>query len=345
VRVEALTRAGIEVWASTWWRQAATAWLDQQLASHRIRRSGEVEQPHLRPWATVLSAPTTAGRVWLKALGPATAFEAGLYQLLLRAVPERVLTPIAIDLERAWILLPDGGSALGDRLAGADLAAALAAVLRRYGELQRAFSGETNGALALGTADMRPQLMPTRFEEALETVGRWIAHRGDSSDQDVLRQVAGLRDTYRSWCERLGAAAGEVSLDHNDLHPWNMLVPSLDRPAEVKFYDWGDAVVAHPFACMLVPLGWAQHRLARSLDAAALRRIRDAYLEAFSDLAPHAQLVETLELACRVGKVARALTWARAVAQSDFEELDKHFANAPFASLRSLLDDSYLGGA
>jgi hypothetical protein len=64
----------------------------------------------------------------------------GLYQLLLRAAPERMLTPIAVDLARAWILLPDGGPALGDRLAGANLAAALAAVLRRYGELQRAFS-------------------------------------------------------------------------------------------------------------------------------------------------------------------------------------------------------------
>jgi hypothetical protein len=29
----------------------------------RYRRTGEVEQPHLRPWATVLKAPTTRGLV------------------------------------------------------------------------------------------------------------------------------------------------------------------------------------------------------------------------------------------------------------------------------------------
>jgi hypothetical protein len=96
---------------------------------------------------------------------------------------------------------------------------------------------------------------------------------------------------------------------------------------------------------MLVPLGWAQQRLASSLHAPELLRIRHAYLEPFSDVAPHTELVATLELACRVGKVARALTWARAVAQSDPDELDDHFANAPLACLRSLRDDSYLGGA
>jgi hypothetical protein len=110
-------------------------------------------------------------------------------------------------------------------------------------------------------------------------------------------------------------------------------------------YDWGDAVIAHPFACMLVPLGWAQNRLAITLDAPELLRIRDAYLGPFRDLAPHAELVSTLELACRVGKVARALTWARAVAQSDPDELDEWYANAPLLCLRSLLDASYLGGA
>jgi hypothetical protein len=72
---------------------------------------------------------------------------------------------------------------------------------------------------------------------------------------------------------------------------------------------------------------------------------RDAYLQPFSDLAPHSELVEALELACRVGKVARALTWARAVAQSNPSELTEHFATAPLASLRSLLAGSYLGGA
>jgi len=338
-------RADSDAWATAGWRRAATAWLDEQLDNQGIRRTADVEQSHLRPWATVLSAPTTVGRVWLKALGPATAFEAGLYQLLRRAAPERVLAPLAVDTGRGWILLPDGGPPLADRLAGADLAAALAAVLARYGELQRDFAPQADAALAIGVADMRPQVMSARLEEALKSAGRSVSGRGSGSARDVLRQVATLRGTYRSWCARLAAAPGAASLDHNDLHPWNMLVPRLGQPGMVRFYDWGDAVIAHPFAAMLVPLTWTQRRLAASLHAPELTQIRDAYLHMFSDLAPHTQLVATLELACRVAKVARALTWTRAIAQSDPGQLDEHYANAPLACLRSLLDSSYVGGA
>ena len=54
------------------------AWLDERLAASGIRRTGEVEQPHLRPWATALRAPTDRGPVWRKAAGPETAFEVAL---------------------------------------------------------------------------------------------------------------------------------------------------------------------------------------------------------------------------------------------------------------------------
>jgi Phosphotransferase enzyme family len=344
MRLEAAHASGIEVWTSPQWRLEATAWLDKQLSSHGFRRTGAVAQPHLTPWATLLTARTTRGPVWLKATGPANAFEAGLYELLRRTVPERVLAPLALDVERGWMLLPDGGAPLANRLAGVRLADALAAILRCYARLQRDFAPTSDSALALGVADMRAGIMPRRFEEALETVEGSKAGRSHLG-RETLRDVAALRETYRAWCERLAAAPGTASLDHNDLHPWNMLVPRLDRPDQVRFYDWGDAVIAHPFACMLVPLGWAQRRLATALDAPALVRIRDAYLEVFDDLGPHSELVDILELACRVGKIARALTWARAVAQSDPDRLDDHSASAPLVTLRALLDESYLGGA
>jgi hypothetical protein len=336
---------GVEVWASVRWQTEATAWLDEQLALQGISRTGAITQPHLQPWSALLTAPTTHGPVWLKATGPANAFEAGLYELLRRAVPHRVLAPIAVDVARGWIVLPDGGPPLGNRLEGEDLADALAAILQRYAELQRQFAVECDAALALGVADMRASAMPTRFDEALETVGHLVSDQGDVAGAETMPDVAAFGETYRSCCERLAAAPGAASLDHNDLHPLNMLVPRIDRPHDVRFYDWGDAVIAHPFACMLVPLSWAQNRLAIDVEAPAVLRIRDAYLEVFSDLAPHAELVATLEVACHVGKVARALTWARAVAQSDRSELNDHFATAPLACLRSLLDDSYLGGA
>ena len=48
------------------------------------------------------------------------------------------------------------------------------------------------------------------------------------------------------------------------------------------------------------------------------------------------------ELACRVGKITRALTWHRATRALGSDDQD--WAGAPLSSLASLLDGSYLSG-
>ena len=289
-------------------RAAEVAWIDAH-----VERTGEVEVVRVRPWATVLRAPTAGGPVWMKAAGSGTAFEVPLYRLLAREVPERVLAPIAADVERAWLLLPDGGPSLGEREAGLD---AQVAALVEYGRLQRRLEPCVEEILALGVPDMRPAVILQRFHEALAAAG------GNP-------EVEAMEPAVAQWCERLAASPLRASLDHNDLHPWNI----LDGP---RYYDWGDSVVAHPFAAMLVPLGM----LERGREAA-----RDAYLRVFADLAPHAQLVETLELASRVAKIARALTWERALqaAREQGEEVDPEWATAPAETLAGLLHDDPLG--
>jgi hypothetical protein len=330
--------SGTEVWSSASWRGAAVSWLDEQLAAAGIERIGEVEQPQLRPWATVLKVPTSVGPVWLKAAGATTAFEVPLYDLLQRVAPDHVLNPIAADLDRGWVLLPDGGPSLGETLSGGELPDALTRALPEYAQLQRNLAPHADELLAMGLADMRPEVMPRRFEEAFATAGDYVGRHGSAEDRATLARVDGLRETYASWCERLALAPGAASLDHNDLHPWNILVGTDGR---ARFYDFGDAVVAHPFSSMLLGLGWFPLRLGIEAEDRAFLHARDAYLEVFSDLAPHADLVETLELACRVGKVARALTWERATRELA-DEGGEH-ADAPLETMGSLLDDSYLG--
>ena len=311
-------------------------WLDERLAASGIRRTGEVSQPHLRPWATALRAPTDRGPVWLKAAGPETAFEVALYQLLERAAPERVLAPIASDPGRGWVVLPDGGVTLGERLGELDPVEAMAVVLPEYGRLQRDLAPRVDELLRLGLADMRAAVMPRRFEEAVEAVGRYVERRGTGSDHETVRRVLAMRGRFGEWCARLQGAAVGASLDHNDLHWWNVFVDG-----RVRFYDWGDSVVAHPFASMLLGLGMLRRQLGVGADDPAVVRPRDAYLEVFGDLASRAELVEELELACQVGKVGRALSWQRALRMGGDEEAGE-FADGPLVALRSLLSDSWL---
>jgi hypothetical protein len=55
----------------------------------------------------------------------------------------------------------------------------------------------------------------------------------------------------------------------------------------------------------------------------------------------------TLDLACRVAKIARVLTWDRALraARDEGQEVDENWTGGPMETLASLLDDSYLGDA
>jgi hypothetical protein len=88
------------LWSTELWREEATLWLDRELADAGIARTGEITQPHLEPWSTVLTSSTDSGRVWLKAMVDGTAFEISLYDLLVRVAPDQVLHPIASDRER-----------------------------------------------------------------------------------------------------------------------------------------------------------------------------------------------------------------------------------------------------
>jgi len=325
--------AGTAVWSSARWREQAVAWMDERLAAAGAARVGEVEQPRVRAWSTLLTAPTTIGRVWLKASREATAFEASLYRILARVSPESVLAPLATDEARGWVLLPDGGPTLA--LAALDPAAALETILPHYARLQLAAAPHVGELIAAGVEDMRPEAMPPRFGEAVEMARAFVSVRGRPGDAEALERVVALREPFRGWCERLAASPVPHSIDHNDLHERNILVEPAGETLRPRFFDWGDAVVAHPFASMLVTLDSLRQRLRR--DDHRVARVRDAYLEVFSDVAPHAELVATLALACRVAKVARALTFARAVAGLG-DDGNPALIRGPFEALRSLVD-------
>jgi len=185
-------------------------------------------------------------------------------------------------------------------------------------------------------------MMGGRFEQALDATRDDLD--GRASDRATHLRVAAMGETIASWCERLAASSLPASLDHNDLHPWNILG---DGAGDVRFYDWGDSVVAHPFAAMLVPLGFVQRILGVEIDDPRFADARDAYLDVFSPVAPGEDLLATLDVACRVAKIARVLTWDRAVraAWDEGQEVDENWARAPMETLATLLDDSYLGGA
>jgi Phosphotransferase enzyme family len=332
---------GPATWSSARWRDEVTSWLDDRLAAVGERRTGQVEQPHLRPWSTALRAATSRGTVWLKAPGPGAAFEVPLYPVLAARAGGHVLTPLAVDVERRWLLLPDGGPVLGDILQGGPLIDALCTAVAAYAQLQVDVAGSVDELLHAGVPDMRAEIMPARLAEALEVVRPYVESSVDDADRATYERLLRMQDEFTRACGELAGSVIPASLQHGDLHPRNIFAGAGAGSSPV-FFDWGDSTVAHPFTTMLVTL-----RVVRSLTAGDdggrdVVRVRDAYLEPFTSLASRRELVEELELACHIGKAARCLTWAANLSGLPAADTADD-ADVPFGWLSLLLDSSHLG--
>jgi hypothetical protein len=259
-----------------------------------VTPAGPTEVMHERPWSTVMRVPVAGGAVWFKACGPVQWFEPRLTAGLASrsALPPHV---VAVDEERAWLLLEDAGSPLtsfGDQLD------AWLAVLPLYAELQRSETAHVEEHLACAVPDRRLETLPAQFET--------LAARG------LVPAAAAPR--FAALCAELDARGIAPTIQHDDLHAANVYA----RDGRLAVLDWGDACVSHPFFSLVATM----HNEA---DRVPFARLRDAYLE------PWGGDVETFELALRVGWGAYAIAWQRQYdhleRREDREDFSREFEN------------------
>jgi aminoglycoside phosphotransferase (APT) family kinase protein len=115
-------------------------------------------------------------------------------------------------------------------------------------------------------------------------------------------------------------AAIPSSIQHDDFHGGNILV----GPAGDRFFDWGDAVVAHPFSTLTTTFNSIAYHTGRTLDDPVFPPLRDAYAAAWTDLRSAADLARVVDLACVLGCISKALAWERNLSGLDPDEMDGH---------------------
>lgn len=331
-------------WSSEEFLREAGDWIDVALGRAGIARQGALDAVRVRPWSAVYRATTSAGDVFFKACCHGTDFEVPLYELLLAVAPERILRPLASDRARGWLLLPDGGTNLESSISDNDsLPKAFEAILPHYAQMQLALAQHMDAMLSAGVSDMRPARMPARFDEACAIAAAWVERAGNDSERQQLQSVIAQRPEFLERCQRLAASGVPASIDHNDLHTHNCFISGPRRGDwGCRLLDWGDSVVSHPFASMLILMRVLKWRLKADDDDPRLVRLRDVYLRAFSEYGSREDLVAAVDDACHVGKVARALVWQRAVAHAD-PRIEPELQRAPFDNLVRLLNASYVG--
>ena len=119
---------------------------------------------------------------------------------------------------------------------------------------------------------------------------------------------------------RLAAAGVRSTIQHDDLHGGNILVgPDGDR-----IFDWGDAVVAHPFGTLTTTFNSIAHHTGRSRHDPVFGRLLDAYTEAWTDVLPRADLIALAGIGGTLGCIGKTLAWERALAGLERDEMDGH---------------------
>jgi hypothetical protein len=276
---------------------AVVAWARAQLDGHLT-----VTPIKHRPWASTWRLVSRDGISFLKAAGVATRYEAPLARILHRVAPAMVAPVLASQDDAGWLLLADAGPTLDERLEHEFQSEPWERMLARFGQLQQIAEPLVAELIAAGVPDERPHRLFSVLQHLV------LDSPGGAALTDPQRRA--LLDQGERWSEAatdLAALPVPASVQHGDLHARNVAI-APDQLA--RFFDLGDASIAHPFTTLLVPL-----QVARSLgaDERQLTRLRDSYLEAFTDRASLPDLRRGLDVALRCAVVPKASAWNRAL--------------------------------
>jgi hypothetical protein len=298
-------------------------------------RVGEIEQPHVQPWSTVLRVPTPDGPVWFKAVTEEGGYEPPLTEQLGGIRADLVPRLIATDLERRWMLMRDAGRRLRDVGEGLD---AWETILPAYAELQLAAVSSVERFFDSEVPDERLGGLTGRLTELLASEEFLMLDRPDGLTLAERDRLISLLPDIASRCREVAAFGIPETIQHDDLHDGNVYVDDDGY----RVLDWGDACISHPFHTMTVLLRATAWRLDLEPGGAEILRMRDAYLESFASFGSRKELIDVAALAYRTGTIARALAWHRYLAARPPEERLEDLDTIPYG-LQRYLEDGPIG--
>ena len=267
------------------WFCDATAWIHQQIADARLGAVTAIAPVTSATSSAVFSVDTTAGRAYFKAAG--ASLEVGVTAVLARDYPAHAPPVIAADIPRGWMLVRQVS---GTPLLSTTDVKVWATAFQTLAHIQRDFAGRIDELRDLGCADRTVPWVDRELGRALVPLLRRPDVAALLTDDEREAMTAAVpRWQARS---RTVAFAGvpEASLDHGDLHPFNVLLSDTGAPV---FLDWEAAAIAHPFCAPHVLLGYVD-RLLPTIGASA-SVVRHAYLRPWLDWSSMPVLLEAFE--------------------------------------------------
>ncbi len=322
------------VWASPEWRQQAEQWIDLVLESFGVVRTGPVEQPPVRFWATHLTVPTDHGTLWFKENNLGQFAEAAIVSVLGELAPDHVVAPLATEPSRGWMLTTDHGATLAT--VTADSPRVWARVVADFADLQKLVAPHGERLSQAGLVIMNPEVAANFVENQL------LLHTGLPAEHPLYLSAADADDVVRrlpavgTAVETLRSVGVPLSLDHNDLHARNCFLPAT-ATVPLQFFDFADSYWAHPFSALRVPIAEMREQWGTTADDARITAVVSAYLERWTDHAPLPELRTAVEPALQLAGVHRYGSWLRLLVYADDDSM-RTYAPKALHYLRTLMD-------
>ena len=83
-------------------------------------------------------------------------------------------------------------------------------------------------------------------------------------------------------------------------------------------------MIGHPFATLAGTFTSIAQRTGRDPGDPAFERLRDAYIEAWTDVAPRTELGVAIDATQALAPIGKALAWERALIDLEPDEMDGH---------------------
>lgn len=319
-----MTHTSQLIWQDPDWRKQVGDWIQAETQRHSIRISGEIEQPHMYAWSTVLHIPTDQGKLFFKATAPETIYEAALTRALANWFPDCLPELVAVDAGRGWILMRDGGEQLRLFIRPTKDLAPWQPVILRYAQVQMALAEHTTELLSLRLPDHRLSVLPGLFAELLADQESLMIDQEKGLKKADWEEGKGKLGRFEQICRGLAACDIPESINHGDFHDGNVLVGDDGR---ITFFDWGDADVTHPFVSLRT--FFVSIEIALELDDYAftpeMDALLDLYLKPWEKFAPKEELLVAYRLSRPVASLVKALAWHRGITRME-PEMRKEYA-------------------
>jgi len=303
------------LWHDTDWQKQAHDWIRAEAKRNSIQITGEIEQPHILHWSTVMRVPSNQGMIFFKATAGETIYEIALTKKLAGWYPDDMPALISVDTVRGWMLMRDGGEQLRASIRPTKDIKPWEPVIKRYAELQIGLAEHIDEILALGIPDHRPSALPAFYKQLLTDEASLMIDQEKGLTSAEFQQLQSMSPRFEQICADLDEFEIPSSINHGDFHDGNILV----KDNRITFFDWGDASVTHPFVSLRTFFVSIENSLELDENAFTpdMSALLDRYLEPFEKFASKDDLLRAYALSKPVASIAKTLAWHQGITQMD----------------------------